>query len=86
MSEKLLELLSVIESKMSGLVLGHKIANGELTIKTGPESIYKLVELLGSDIDCQFGTLIDITAVDYPEKLERFLVIYHFLLLLKYSH
>ena len=83
MNEKLEELLSVIESKIPGLVSGHKIANKELTIKTTAESIFKLAEFLMTDIDCQFTTLVDITAVDYPEKPERFQVIYHFLSMLQ---
>ena len=79
MSKKIVELESVIESKLSEFISGHQVVNGELTIKTSLEYIVKLVECLATDVDFQFSTLIDITAIDYPERTERFLVVYHFL-------
>jgi NADH-quinone oxidoreductase subunit C len=79
MSENLLELLSIVDYKVPGLISGHEISNDELTIFVGVDSILKIVEFLGEDTDCQFSTLIDITAVDYPEKPDRFQIVYHFL-------
>ena len=32
-----------------------------------------------TDQTCSFSTLVDITAVDYPERPKRFDVVYHFL-------
>ena len=79
MNKKIGELESVIESKLSEFISGHQVVKGELTIKTSLEYIVKAVECLATDVDFQFSTLIDITAIDYPERTERFLVVYHFL-------
>ncbi len=79
MLDNLVELKSIIESKMSSLVAYCAIANDELTIELSSDSLLKFVEFLATDSECQFTTLIDITAVDYPEKAERFKIVYHFL-------
>ena len=41
--------------------------------------ILDLIEFLRSDSSCRFSTLIDITAVDYPSRQQRFDVVWHFL-------
>jgi NADH-quinone oxidoreductase subunit C len=79
MTENLSNLLSVIDSKLDGVLVESSIANGELSIIIRLESINKCIEFLHSDNECQFSTLIDITAVDYPERSERFEIVYHFL-------
>lgn len=79
MAENLLDLLSFIELKMEDEVVNSEITNNELSVLISPKSILKFVEFLVVDSECQFSTLIDITAIDYPEKLERFTVVYHFL-------
>ena len=38
-----------------------------------------MIEFLQSDANCRFSTLIDITAVDHPERPARFDVVYGFL-------
>ena len=43
-------------------------------------SLVRFVEFLKADATCQFSSLIDITAVDYPERAgARFEMVYHFL-------
>jgi NADH-quinone oxidoreductase subunit C len=79
MAENLSELLSFIETKIGGVIVDREIVNGELSILIGSESILKCVDFLLTDNDCQFSSLVDITAVDYPEKKERFILVYHFL-------
>jgi NADH-quinone oxidoreductase subunit C len=37
------------------------------------------VTLLKTDQVCRFSTLVDITAVDHPERPKRFDVVYHLL-------
>jgi NADH-quinone oxidoreductase subunit C len=44
-----------------------------------PESLVKVAEFLKSDSRLQFNVLIDITAVDYPERNPRFDVVYQLL-------
>ena len=79
MSDNLTELLSVIDAKMSEFVVNSEKINGEVTVEIGLESITKFIDLLATESDCQFTTLIDITAIDYPQKLKRFKLVYHFL-------
>ncbi len=79
MSEALEELGAHIELKRSDCVLGYEITNGELSVDVALSSIVGLVEFLKNDPTCKFSTLIDITAVDYPERDKRFDVVYNFL-------
>ena len=79
MAENLSDLLSFIELKSKDKIVRSEIINNELSIVVNPASIIKFVDFLMVDNECQFSTLIDITAVDYPEKLKRFTIVYHFL-------
>ena len=79
MAENLSDLLSFVELKIKDEIVRSEIINNELSIVINPASIVKFVEFLMVDNECQFSTLIDITAVDYPEKLKRFTIVYHFL-------
>ena len=79
MSDSLKDLATHIELKRTDCVLSWDIAYGELTVDVAPANIKAFVEFLKSDATCKFSTLVDITAVDYPERAKRFDVIYHFL-------
>ena len=41
--------------------------------------IVKVVTFLRDDPNCQFWNFIDVTAVDWPPREQRFDVVYHFL-------
>jgi NADH-quinone oxidoreductase subunit C len=79
MSEALRELASHIEAKRPDCVLSWDIAYGDLTIQVSLSSLVSFVEFLRADRSCRFSTMIDITAVDMPEREARFDVVYHFL-------
>ena len=79
MSDALQELGTHIELKRPDCVLGWAIEQGELNVTVAPANIVDLVEFLKTDANCRFSTLVDITAVDYPERAKRFDVVYHFL-------
>ena len=79
MTEALTELATHIELKRPDCVLGWRIENGELTMDVALANIAGLVEFLKNDPTCKFSTLVDITAVDWPERAKRFDVVYHFL-------
>lgn len=51
----------------------------EITLTASREHFVKLVHFLRDHSNCQFKILVDIVGVDYPEKLNRFEVSYHFL-------
>jgi NADH-quinone oxidoreductase subunit C len=55
------------------------IAHDELAITTQRAALVKLATFLRDDTNCQFKVLVDITAVDYPERDERFEVVYNLL-------
>jgi NADH-quinone oxidoreductase subunit C len=67
-----------IVSVLPSVVAGH-VAYGELTIKVPAADIVKIVTILRDDPRCQFGSFIDITAIDWPAREKRFDVVYHLL-------
>ncbi|MDP3340324.1 NADH-quinone oxidoreductase subunit C [Frigidibacter sp.] len=79
MSEALTELASYIEGRRGDAVVSTSIAFGELTVTATLAGLPGLMDFLRSDPTCAFSTLVDITAVDYPTRPERFDVVYHLL-------
>ena len=79
MSEALNELAGIIELKQPEAVVSATVAFGELTLVANLANLEALVEFLRDDASCRFSTLVDITAVDHPERAQRFDVVYHFL-------
>ncbi|OIQ42690.1 MAG: NADH-quinone oxidoreductase subunit C [Roseobacter sp. MedPE-SWde] len=79
MTEALQELGTQIAAKRPDCVLSWAVAHGELNVDVAPANIAGLVEFLKSDSNCKFSSLVDITAVDYPERGKRFDVVYHLL-------
>lgn len=55
------------------------IEGGELVVHTQADHIVPMLSFLQSDANCLFKVLIDITAVDYPEREARFEVVYNLL-------
>lgn len=79
MTSALQELGTHLELKRTDCILSWEVANDELTVTIAPSSVVSFVEFLKTDGACQFSSLVDITAVDYPTRAKRFDVIYHFL-------
>jgi len=79
MTKALKDLGDYIDSKRSDCVLEWEVAHDELTVTVALANIAGLVEFLRSDQNCDFTTLVDITAVDWPERPKRFDVVYHLL-------
>jgi NADH-quinone oxidoreductase subunit C len=78
---ELSKLGKVILKEAKGLVTGADVAFGELTL-TGPRD--RVVEALTYLRDVQgFQQLVDLCGADYPERSERFDVVYHLLSLTK---
>jgi NADH dehydrogenase (ubiquinone) Fe-S protein 3 len=55
------------------------IYKDELVIYTAPECILPLMKFLKDHVNCQFQQCSEITAVDYPDKENRFEVVYNLL-------
>ena len=51
----------------------------ELTIYVAPSAITPVLTFLRDHSQCQFKSVVDITAVDFPERDKRFEVVYHLL-------
>ena len=79
MDEALKELGALIEAKRPDCVLSWQVVHRELNVTAVPATILGLAEFLRADATCRFSTLVDITAVDYPEREARFDVVYQFL-------
>ena len=79
MSEALNDLAAHITAKRANAVVSATVAFGELTLEVLPSHLVALVEFLKSDVACRFSSLVDITAIDHPERVARFDVVYHFL-------
>ncbi len=79
MSEALTELGAIIALKRPDAVLASNVTHGELTLTVALQYLEGLVEFLKDDASCRFTSLVDITAIDHPERAARFDVVYHFL-------
>ncbi|MFN7055550.1 NADH-quinone oxidoreductase subunit C [Hyphomonas sp.] len=78
-TQTLSDLAAHIESRMPDAVRKSQIAVGELTLLAERDHILALLRFLRDDQQCNFETLVDICGVDYPERSERFEVVYHLL-------
>jgi NADH-quinone oxidoreductase subunit C len=79
MNEALDRLGATIVGALAGSVLGHRVENGELTITANARDIVKVATFLRDDERCQFWSIVDVTAIDWPGRARRFDVVYHFL-------
>ncbi len=78
-TESLVVVGQLISAKLPNAVRSFHVRNGELTILAERDHITPLLRSLRDDQLCGFETLIDICGVDYPERTERFEVVYHLL-------
>jgi NADH dehydrogenase (ubiquinone) Fe-S protein 3 len=60
------------------------IYKDEITIFVKPNNLHNILIFLHKDYNCLCKSLVDITAVDYPEQIKRFEIIYN-LLSFKYN-
>lgn len=76
------EIESVAESirdGMGAIVKDLSIVGDQLVAIVDKEDIAKLLVFLRDDVNCQFKQLMDICGVDYPERPQRFEVVYNLL-------
>jgi len=79
MSKALEQLGGHIQDSCAHAVTEVLVRGGELTIGAHAEQIAKLLTFLRDDGECLFKILVDITAVDWPQREQRFDVVYHLL-------
>jgi NADH-quinone oxidoreductase subunit C len=79
MDETLDRLGQAIQTALSASVTGYAVAHGELTVTAKAADVVKVAMFLRDDAACQFVSIIDVTAVDWPGREQRFDVVYHLL-------
>jgi NADH-quinone oxidoreductase subunit C len=68
-----------IVASLGSAASGFAVAFGELTVQADAARIVEVATFLRDDPRCQFWCIIDVTAVDWPGREQRFDVVYHFL-------
>jgi len=79
MKKTVYDLEKTVNSNLSTAIKLSKINFGQLYLEVNVENLYNTILFLKTDSKCNFKQLIDITAVDYPEKNERFKIVYFLL-------
>ncbi len=79
MNQALIDLGEHISAALPEEVLGFDVAYDELMVRVVQDAVVKVLTFLRDDQNCQFKVLLDVTAVDYPQRDERFEVVYHLL-------
>lgn len=79
MSEALNELAAYLTEVRSALISSSEIKYGELNVTTTAENIIGLLTFLRDDAKCGFVNMTDICGVDWPQRADRFDVVYHLL-------
>jgi NADH-quinone oxidoreductase subunit C len=79
MSEQLETLATYIVGSRSQLVLQANVAYDELTLEVKAADILAVLKFLRDDKNCLFTQLMDVCGADYPQREQRFEVVYHLL-------
>ncbi|MEE8123341.1 MAG: NADH-quinone oxidoreductase subunit C [Alphaproteobacteria bacterium] len=79
MNEALQELGEHILGALPEEVSSAEVVRDELVLRVKRGAIVKVLTFLRDDTSCQFRQLVDVCGVDYPEREQRFEVVYHLL-------
>mgnify|MGYP004003957625 FL=1 len=74
--QSLSNLGEAIAGELGDAITATEIINGELVLHTSREALIKVMTFLRDDVNCQFKQLMELCGVDYPEREERFDVVY----------
>jgi NADH-quinone oxidoreductase subunit C len=78
-SEIIQELAGRIAATLGDALTGHEIVHDQLVLHTTREHIVSVLHNLRDDPQTRCEMLVDICGVDYPDRAERFDVVYHLL-------
>ena len=78
MDEALKELAEHVEAAV-GEKAALETAGRELVLRVGRDALLEVLTFLRDDANCRFKCLVDLCGVDYPERPERFEVVYNLL-------
>jgi NADH-quinone oxidoreductase subunit C len=73
------ELLDEIAPTLGDVLVDSSLVRGELTLRVQTGAIARVLAYLRDEPNCQFKLLVDVCGVDYPEREQRFEVVYHLL-------
>jgi NADH-quinone oxidoreductase subunit C len=73
------ELSEYITDAIGENILDSSLLTDQLVVTVKRESLTKVLAFLRDDANCQFKQLMDICGVDYPEREERFCIVYNML-------
>ena len=79
MNQALIDLGDYLGAALPDDVSDVGVMHDELTLFTSHASIIKVLTFLRDDQNSQFKQLMDVTAVDYPDREQRFEVVYNLL-------
>ncbi len=79
MDDKLNDLAAHVTAATGDAVTASTVRLDELTLQTTAGKLLALLTFLRDDPKCLFRQLVDICGADYPERAQRFDVVYHLL-------
>ena len=74
--QNLLALGESVTKELGEVILSSQIIGEELVLNVDRDAIAKVLTFLRDDVNCQFKMLMELCGVDYPERKERFDVVY----------
>jgi NADH-quinone oxidoreductase subunit C len=77
--DALRELLDEIGAALGNVLRAGRVERAELTLHVHTSAIVRVLIYLRDQPNCQFKMMVDLCGVDYPEREERFEVVYHLL-------
>ncbi|GAB4394522.1 MAG: NADH-quinone oxidoreductase subunit C [Kiloniellaceae bacterium] len=79
MNEALRDLGDFLDAAIGDDLLAVEVAYDQLNLLIKRDALIKVLTLLRDDQNCLFKQLVDLTAVDFPDQVERFEVVYNLL-------
>jgi NADH-quinone oxidoreductase subunit C len=79
MDQPLKDLGDYLSAALPHDILGAEVGHGELMLTVKGPAILRVLLLLRDDPKCSFEQLVDICGSDYPERPQRFEVVYNLL-------
>lgn len=79
MIEALIDLGEYVQASLPEAVTETELRNGQLILHARRDEIQRVLTYLRDDSNCQFKVLVDLCGADYPDRPERFDVVYNLL-------
>lgn len=74
--ESLKDLAEYVSEKLEKQVISAEFEKDELVFNVKTDGLLDVLQFLRDDRECSFTTLLDVCGVDYPDRPERFEVVY----------